>query len=142
MLKGFCVSFSPKIHNFLSVLAELNIFSHDILSQNYPCRCDGSAEIHPQNEESEFLPSALVLCLLLATSMLHDANTFNACGEKVRMARYFCLFILLLYVQSQQLWSWQDGQFTELHFFLGKLEQAVNQYFVHILRLVTDNNPS
>ena len=25
---------------------------------------------------------------------------------------------------------------------LGKLEQAVNQYFVHILSLVTDNNPS
>ena len=28
------------------------------------------------------------------------------------------------------------------HFFLGKLEQAFNQYFVHILSLVTDNNPS
>ena len=27
-------------------------------------------------------------------------------------------------------------------FFLGKLEQAVYQYFVHILSLVTDNNPS
>ena len=27
-------------------------------------------------------------------------------------------------------------------FFLGKLEQAVNQYFVHILSLVIDNNPS
>ena len=27
-------------------------------------------------------------------------------------------------------------------FFLGKLEKAVNQYFVHILLLVTDNNPS
>ena len=26
-------------------------------------------------------------------------------------------------------------------YFLGKLEQAVNQYFVHILSLVTDNNP-
>ena len=25
--------------------------------------------------------------------------------------------------------------------FLGKLEQAVNQYFVQILSLVTDNNP-
>ena len=28
------------------------------------------------------------------------------------------------------------------HFFLGKLVQAVNQYFVHILSFVTDNNPS
>ena len=27
-------------------------------------------------------------------------------------------------------------------FFLGKLEQAANKYFVHILSLVTDNNPS
>ena len=27
-------------------------------------------------------------------------------------------------------------------FFLGKLEEAVNQYFMHILFLVTDNNPS
>ena len=48
----------------------------------------------------------------------------------------------LLYVPSQQLWSLRDGQFTLPHFFLGKLEQAVNQYFVHILSLVTDNNPS
>ena len=28
------------------------------------------------------------------------------------------------------------------NFFQGKFEQAVNQYFVHILSLVTDNNPS
>ena len=49
---------------------------------------------------------------------------------------------LLLYVQSQQLWSWRDGQFILPHIFLDKLEQAVNQYFVHILLLVTDNNPS
>ena len=27
-------------------------------------------------------------------------------------------------------------------FFLSKLEQAVNHYFVHTLSLVTDNNPS
>ena len=25
---------------------------------------------------------------------------------------FVCLFVLLLYVPSQQLWSWQDGQFT------------------------------
>ena len=24
----------------------------------------------------------------------------------------FCLFVLLLYVPSQQLWSWRNGQFT------------------------------
>ena len=27
-------------------------------------------------------------------------------------------------------------------FFLGKLDQVVNQYFLYILSLVTDNNPS
>ena len=25
---------------------------------------------------------------------------------------FVCLFVLLLYVPSQQLWSWLDGQFT------------------------------
>ena len=25
---------------------------------------------------------------------------------------FFCMFDLLRYVSSQQLWSWQDGQFT------------------------------
>ena len=34
-----------------------------------------------------------------------------------------------------------DGQFTYPHFSLGKREQAVNQYFVHILLLVNDNIP-
>ena len=37
----------------------------------------------------------------------------------------FCLFVVLLYVPSQQLWSLRDGQFTLPHFFLGRLGQAV-----------------
>ena len=53
----------------------------------------------------------------------------------------FCLFVLLFYVPSNQLWSWRDSQPNHT-FFLGKLEQAVNQYVVHILSHVTDNNPS
>ena len=52
-----------------------------------------------------------------------------------------CLFVLLLYVPCQQLWSLRDGQFTSPHFFLGRLEQAVNQLFVNILSLVTDKQP-
>ena len=28
------------------------------------------------------------------------------------LACFVCLFVLLLYVPSQQLWSWRDGQFT------------------------------
>ena len=63
---------------------------------------------------------------------------FEAFGE------LFVCFVLLLYVPSQQLLSWRDCQFAIPYFFLGKLEQAVNQYFVHIhvLSLVTDNNTS
>ena len=33
---------------------------------------------------------------------------------------FVCLFVLLLYVQSQQLWSWRDRQFTLPHFFPGQ----------------------
>ena len=39
-------------------------------------------------------------------------------GDKCNPANYrpisftSCLFVLLLYVPSQQLWSWQDGQLT------------------------------
>ena len=67
---------------------------------------------------------------------------FISCVFHAFASVLFVLFVLLLYVPSQQLWSLRDGQFTLPHFFLGKLEQAVNQYFVHILSLVTDNNPS
>ena len=54
-------------------------------------------------------------------------------------------FVLLEVLRpSQQLWSCRNGQFTLPHFFLGKLDQAFNQYFVHgdILSLVTDKSPS
>ena len=70
-----------------------------------------------------------------------DAKLFrNAKAESQRSEKYLaykvgydyfkqevCLFVLLLNVPSQQLWSLRDGQFTEPHFFLGRLEQAVNQ---------------
>ena len=29
-------------------------------------------------------------------------------GKRVDKLDYFCLFVLLLYVPSQQLWSWRD----------------------------------
>ena len=82
----------------------------------------------------------LTLCNLIGSPIHIDTITMGL------PVMYFkgllvCLFVFLLYVPSEQLWSWRDGQFTP-HFFLDKLEQAVNQYFVHILSLVTDNNPS
>ena len=49
-------------------------------------------------------------------------------------------------------WCWTSQSTEYVHvgmvsspyhaFFLGKLDLAVNQYFVHILSFITDNNPS
>ena len=57
-------------------------------------------------------------------------NVFNVCRSRIftvftkenlmlneavnneMMHVLFVLFVLLLYVPSQQLWSWRDGQFT------------------------------
>ena len=75
----------------------------------------------------------------ITVSVLMLASSFQ---HSFWFVDFVSLIVLLLYVPSQQLWSWQDCQFTLPHFFLGKLEQAVNQNFVHILSLVTDNNPS
>ena len=49
-----------------------------------------------------------------------------------------CLFVLLLYVPSQQLWPWWDSQFTSPYFFLGKLEQAV--YMISFKPIFSNNN--
>ena len=50
------------------------------------------------------------------------------------------VFDLILYVSVN---SYGHDEAVSLHtyFFLSKLDEAVNQYFVHILSLVTDNNP-
>ena len=52
----------------------------------------------------------------------------------------FCLFVALRHMSTAKVMAGRAVHLTP--FFLGKLEQAVNQYFVHILSLVTDNNPS
>ena len=64
----------------------------------------------------------------------------HTCSDNAPISPHNVLFVVLLYVPVNS-WSWRDGQFTYPHFFLGKLEQAVNQYFVHILSIITDNNP-
>ena len=59
--------------------------------------------------------------------------------------RLVCLFVCLFCCFMSQVNSLGHGGTVSSPnhtFFLGKLEQAVNQYFVHILSLVTDNNPS
>ena len=54
---------------------------------------------------------------------------------------FFCLFCSF----TSQVNSYGQGGMVSSPnhtFFLGKLEQAVNQYFLQILSLVTDNNRS
>ena len=53
----------------------------------------------------------------------------------------FVCFVALRPKSTSMVIAGRSVHLTTL-FFLGKLEQAVNQYFVHILSLVTDNNPS
>ena len=49
------------------------------------------------------------------------------------------MVFLLLYVSVNSYGHGGMVSSSNHTFFLGKLEQAVNQYFVHILSLVTDN---
>ena len=52
-------------------------------------------------------------------------------------------FVCFVALQAKSTAMVMAGRSARLpHFFLGKLEQAVNQSFVRILSLVTDNNPS
>ena len=50
-------------------------------------------------------------------------------------------FGLLLYIPGNSYGHVGTVSSPNHTFFLGKLEQAVNQYFLLILSLVTDNNP-
>ena len=65
----------------------------------------------------------------------------NFIGMLLMYERVVCLFCCFM----SQVNSYGHGRTVSLPnhtFFLGKLEQTVNQYYVHILWLVTDNNPS
>ena len=53
----------------------------------------------------------------------------------------FCLFVCALHHKSTAM-VMVGRSVLLITLFLGKLEQAVNQYFMHILSLVTHNNPS
>ena len=55
---------------------------------------------------------------------------------------FVCLFVFVALrpKSTAMVMAGQSVHLTTL--FLGKLEQAVNQNFVHILSLVTDKNPS
>ena len=62
----------------------------------------------------------------------------------LRVVDLMILFCLFCCFTSQVNSYGYGGTVSSLNqtFFMVKLEQADNQYFVHILSLVTDNNPS
>ena len=51
------------------------------------------------------------------------------------------MFVLLLYVPVDSYGHCWTVFLRNHTYFLGKLEQVVNQYFIHILSFVTDSNP-
>ena len=55
---------------------------------------------------------------------------------------FLFLFDLILYVPVNSYGHVRTVSSHNHTFFLGKLDYAVHQYFMHILSLVTDNNPS
>ena len=63
-------------------------------------------------------------------------------SNKHCLLTFFIWFGLLLYVPGNSYDHVGMVSSPNHTFFLGKLEQLVNQYFVHILMLVTGNNPS
>ena len=60
--------------------------------------------------------------------------------EEKYIFKCFVCFVALRPKSTAKVMAGRPVHLTKL--FLGKLEQAVNQYFVHILLRVTDNNPS
>ena len=62
-----------------------------------------------------------------------------------KLHEYYCrkIFVCFVALRPKSTAMVMAGRSIHLPtLFLGKLEQAVNQYFVHILSLVTDNNTS
>ena len=55
---------------------------------------------------------------------------------------FVCLFVLLLYVPVNSYGHYEMVSSPKHTFSWTSIEQAVNQYFEHILSLVTDNDPS
>ena len=56
-----------------------------------------------------------VVCL--SSLLLH---VFATCNIIDYVKVFFCLFVFLLYLPSQQLWSWRDGSVHLTTLFLGQ----------------------
>ena len=72
---------------------------------------------------------------------LQNFMTVAICENVKLELKVFVCFVALRPKSTAMVMAGPSVHLTTL-FFLGKLEQAVNQYLVHTLSLVSDNNPS
>ena len=98
-------------------------------------------------EANQRLTSSVMFKIFAMRSLKPTVPTIKdtpcvACKIETRQSLIVCLFGLMLYVPVNSYGHVGMGNSTNHTFFLGKLDLAVNQYFVHILSLVTNNNPS
>ena len=88
-----------------------------------------------QGEHSAILSTSIKVPVSIKTLVLSILS-----GQ---LRRLYCLFVIFVALRSKSTAMDMAGWSVHLTtLFLGKLEQAVNQYFVHTLSIVTDNNPS
>ena len=52
-----------------------------------------------------------------STHLISQGSRVVVCTYAIVKYIVICLFVLLLYILSQQLWPWWDGQFTKPHYF-------------------------
>ena len=73
--------------------------------------------------------------------MNQAAAVWNLAGNHIYVVFSFGLISCLTSQSTAMVRLGWSVHLTTL-FFLGKLDKEVNQFFMHILSLVTDNNPS
>ena len=69
----------------------------------------------------------------------HDTFAKHFCKKMAWEFLYKVLFVLILCLSVNSIGHVEMVSSTNHTFFLGKLDQAINKYSVHILSLVTDN---
>ena len=79
--------------------------------------------------------------LLIPPCLFTDAGCTVADISSRKLKHKIHLFVCFVTSQVNSFGNGGTVSSPNHNFFLGKLEQAVNQYFLHILSLVADNNP-
>ena len=72
----------------------------------------------------------------------HERESYQLCVLAVIEIQFLSVCFCFVALRPKTTAMVMARRSVHLTFFLGKLEQAVNQYYVQILLLVTDNNPS